>query len=90
MGVAMNLPDGFSNWNRAMKGAYLKGCAAAEKGLPETACPYVDKRKDCGRLTWSRAFMAAWHDGWNEWRRQNPAAAYYHDRANGSHAAKAP
>lgn len=50
--------------NRALLGAIRKGIAAREAGLPETACPYTDKRKTSGRLSWSRAFRNAWHDGY--------------------------
>lgn len=48
----------------ALDGAYLKGVHARLAGEPLEACPYQDKRKDCGRLTWSRAFRTAWCDGW--------------------------
>jgi ribosome modulation factor len=47
-----------------LKSAYLKGLSAALAGEPITACPYQDKRKLDGRLTWSRAFQTAWRDGW--------------------------
>lgn len=47
-----------------LDGAYLKGLAAGVAGEPSEACPYEDKRKPCGRLTWSRAFRTAWGDGW--------------------------
>ena len=57
-------PEGFRSWNPAMRGAYRKGYEACEAGEPQGACPYSDKRKHDGRLTWSRAFAAAWHDGW--------------------------
>lgn len=50
--------------NPALHGAYRKGLAAGEAGEPVTACPYRDQRKLDGRLTWSRAFVRAWVDGW--------------------------
>jgi hypothetical protein len=56
-------PARFDHWNPAMRGAYAKGASAAHAGAPVTACPYEDKRKPSGSLTWSRAFMAAWRDG---------------------------
>ena len=59
-------PEGFDKWNPAMRGAFKKGYEAYQEKQPKTANPYIDKRKDCGRLTWSRAFMACWQDGW-EW-----------------------
>ena len=58
------LPRDFGLWNPAMRGAFRKGMEAFAHGRPETACPYQDKRKADGRLTWSRAFAAAWRDGW--------------------------
>ena len=61
----MNIPPGFDRWNRALQGAYRKGHAAGAAGEDISACPYSDKRKLCGRLTWSRAFNRAWEDGWN-------------------------
>jgi len=61
-------PRGFERWNRAMQGAYRKGYEAARDGRSIEACPYKDKRKGCGRLTWSRAFTAAWRDGWRDFR----------------------
>lgn len=59
-------PEGFDKWNPAMRGAFKKGYEAYQIKQPKTANPYTDKRKDCGRLTWSRAFRACWQDGW-EW-----------------------
>lgn len=85
----MKYPPNFESWNRALRGAYKKGAAAAEAGQPIEACPYRDKRKPSGRLSWSRAFISAWHDGWNDWRQQNPAVAYYQDRNNSGLAALA-
>lgn len=54
----------FSGWNRAMVGAFKKGANACLLGHPIDACPYDDRRKEDGRLTWSRAFRATWVDGW--------------------------
>lgn len=62
----MNFPDGFDKWNPAMRGAFKKGVVAQQNGSPRSSCPYNDKRKSNGRLTWSRAFESAWRDGW-EW-----------------------
>lgn len=47
-----------------LEGAYQKGLTAGLADEPEDACPYEDKRNNSGRLTWSRAFRTAWHDGW--------------------------
>ena len=51
--------------NRALLGAVRKGIAAAAAGASRDSCPYEDKRKGCGRLTWSRAFRRAWMDGYD-------------------------
>ncbi len=45
-------------------GAFRKGYLAFTSGESRACCPYKDKRKADGRLTWSRAFRASWHDGW--------------------------
>lgn len=58
----------------ALDGAYLKGLAAAVNDEPLNACPYKDKRKADGKLSWSRAFRNAWRDGWQEAKR-NPEQA---------------
>lgn len=63
-------PENINLWNRSMRGAYRKGVRAAQDGQPVDACPYEDKRKASGRLTWSRAYQAAWIDGWNDAKRQ--------------------
>ena len=78
----MKEPQGFSLWNPAMRGAYRKGYEAAKAGKSAGACPYEDKRKDCGRLTWSRAFQSAWRDGWDAARQADPLTAYLTDKAN--------
>ena len=48
--------------------AYEKGIAAGKKAV-ETGesqpCPYIDRRKDSGKLTWSRAFIRAWGAGFD-------------------------
>ena len=46
------------------RGAFRKGYRAFAIGETLADCPYEDKRKDDGRLTWSRAFQAAWREGW--------------------------
>lgn len=48
----------------ALDGAYRKGIHARLNDEPITACPYEDKRKWNGKLSWSRAFQNAWRDGW--------------------------
>lgn len=63
--TAMNRPRGFFGWNRALQSAFCKGEQAAREGATKTDCPYIDKRKGDGRLTWSRSFRAAWRDGFD-------------------------
>ena len=46
------------------RGAFWKGYLAFTSGEPRTSCPYRDRRNESGRITWSRAFQASWHDGW--------------------------
>lgn len=48
--------------------AEQKGREAALAGLAEADCPYRDKRKADGRLTFSRAFINAWRDGFRSVR----------------------
>jgi ribosome modulation factor len=68
-----------------MRGAYAKGYKAAEAGLAPADCPYQDKRKDCGRLTWSRSFIAAWRDGFEAYKQQLITAYYQDTRRARSH-----
>lgn len=63
-------PNRFNTWNRAHRGAYKKGVQAANAGDPWQSCPYIDKRKWSGRLSWSRSFIAAWRDGYRDAKRQ--------------------
>lgn len=60
----MVIPDRFHRWSPAWRGAYRKGYEAGVDGIARENCPYDDKRKWDGRLTWSRAFRSCWHDGW--------------------------
>lgn len=77
----MKLPEGFNKWNPALRGAYLKGAKAAERGDHPGTCPYEDKRTASGRLTWSRAYQAAWLDGYSDFRSQQcPVDQFYSDR----------
>lgn len=52
--------------SRALWSARMKGLDAGLAGEPIESCPYQDKRKLDGRITFSRAFRRAWFDGWNE------------------------
>jgi hypothetical protein len=70
-------PPGFQSWNRALQGAYKKGWQAFFNSKDEGDCPYRDKRKDCGRLTWSRSFIAAWQDGFADARKSAVITDYY-------------
>lgn len=71
----MKLPGNFENWNPAMRGAYMKGRKAFAEGESKSDCPYEDKRKPSGRLSWSRAFIRAWQDGYRDAQR----AIHLHD-----------
>lgn len=51
--------------NKAFFGAYKKGRKARAEGRPITTCPYGDLRTDRGGVTFSRAFIRAWKNGWN-------------------------
>lgn len=57
-------PEGYSKWNPSMRGAFRKGYDAQKDGAGMDECPYKDKRTDTGKITWSRAYMSAWRDGW--------------------------
>lgn len=59
------VPTGFYTWNRSLQGAFRKGMQAAQDGETRDTCPYRDKRKPDGRLTWSRAYRTAWFDGFD-------------------------
>lgn len=89
----MRIPAGFEKWNPALRGAYRKGYEAASAGLPITACPYEDKRRPSGGLSWSRSFISAWCDGWRDSQRHRDESAraaideYYKDRNNSGQAA---
>lgn len=50
----------------AFDAAVQKGREAFLAGNPKSACPYRDKRKDDGRLTFGRAWRSAWHGGYNQ------------------------
>jgi hypothetical protein len=59
------MTDKFAGWNKTIIGAYQKGVNARLNGLLISDCPYLDKKKKDGRLTWSRAFVKAWKDGYS-------------------------
>lgn len=59
-------PPNFDRWNRAMRGAYRKGVQSFIEGGKLFNCPYEDIRKPSGRLSWSRAFIACWQDGFKD------------------------
>lgn len=57
--------------NRALFGAYKKGYESGKAWKPRSACPYVDRR-DIYRnsVTFSRAFIHAWVEGWEDGRKK--------------------
>jgi ribosome modulation factor len=52
--------------NKAFLSAREKGRDARRRGEPKSACPYRDKRGLSGHVTFSRAFLKAWLEGWEE------------------------
>ncbi len=62
--AALDRPRGFFAWNRALRGAFERGERDHREGAGLDACPYQDKRKSGGGLTWSRAYQTAWRDGY--------------------------
>ena len=44
---------------------WQRGYLAAQAGEPRSSCPYADKRKKTGAVTWSRAYRNAWLTGWD-------------------------
>jgi hypothetical protein len=50
--------------NKAIEGARTKGRLARRAGLPITKNPYLDVRTTRGAVTFSRAFLRAWNNGW--------------------------
>jgi ribosome modulation factor len=77
-------PRNFAMWNRAHRGAYRKGYSAGASGEPIESCPYEDRRKESGRLSWSRSFITAWTDGWEEGRKQFIITEYHANRSGRS------
>lgn len=68
----------------ALQAAYRKGFEAGVAGLASDTCPYSDRRKHDGRLTWSRAFRSAWFDGWAAGASARKSAlitAYYSEKS---------
>lgn len=54
---------------KALDTARAKGIDAAMSGKSESDCPYRDKRTYRGRVTFSRAFMKAWLEGFRSIKR---------------------
>jgi hypothetical protein len=52
---------------KALDSARRKGAHAALLNMPRVA-PYKDVRKVSGAVTWSRAFIRAWLQGYDEMR----------------------
>lgn len=50
---------------KSLDAATRRGREDAKKGVPRENNPYKDKRKPDGRLTWSRAYVRAWFEGWD-------------------------
>lgn len=69
----LDRPRGFYRWNRALQGAYLRGRQDTKRRNP--LCPYPDRRGHNGKLTWSRAFRAAWDQGYSDGLTSRPEEA---------------
>lgn len=52
--------------NKNLEGAKRKGREAKKRGLSRDDCPYRDKRTVRGHITYSRAFIRAWLEGYDE------------------------
>jgi hypothetical protein len=63
MSTVDELAERYSKSN-GFRGAFRKGYAAGVEGVPSHKNPYRDKRTYRGGITYSRAFMRAWYDGW--------------------------
>lgn len=62
----MRLPDDAARWNRARRGAFKRGVMDFHAGKSAAFdCPYKDKRTAKGAVTFSRAYVNAWHDGFS-------------------------
>lgn len=66
-------PPNFDKWTKGLQKAWLSGNRAAlARSATLADCPYEDKRKADGRLTWSRAYINAWRDGFKDFRKNYP------------------
>ena len=50
--------------SNGFRGAFRRGYLARVDGEPSHRNPYDDLRTSRGGITYSRAFMRAWYDGW--------------------------
>ena len=72
--------------NKAFLAAMRKGYLAAFDGKPLNACPYFDHRTLNGSVTFSRAFIHAWEEGWHMAKADMARGDYdgwYEERAQG-------
>jgi hypothetical protein len=76
-------PWGFEAWNRALRGAYVKGWRAHMAGDSPGAYPYRDSRTSRGAITWSRSFIRAWLDGWDAAERLVKASSHNRGHEHG-------
>jgi ribosome modulation factor len=47
-----------------LRGAYWRGYRAGESGQSQASCPYADVLSSRGHVTFSRAYINAWTEGW--------------------------
>lgn len=65
----MALPPNFEKWAPGFRKAWFDGNRTALAPSATLAdCPYEDKRNTGGRITWSRAYIRAWCDGFEAFR----------------------
>lgn len=77
------LPNDSHLWNKSLLGAFKKGVLAYQEGKSLSDCPYKDKRKGDGRLSWSRSFINAWRDGFF-WAEKKHNISLKRDKKNDS------
>ena len=53
-----------------LRSAWRKGFACALDGGSRSECPYEDRRNDLGHVTFSRAYIHAWNEGFDDGRKQ--------------------
>jgi len=58
--------------NRAFRGAWLRGLHDAAGTPWQWHCPYPDRRRPDGRVTYSAVLRKAWSEGFQRWIEDHP------------------